>query len=82
MPCSPRPAIVLADEPTQGCRRRGPRGDLPDSARGSATGVPVVVASSDAKEHEGLCDRVLVMSRGAVLDVVEGDDVTEQALIH
>ncbi|GAA2468171.1 ATP-binding cassette domain-containing protein [Terrabacter carboxydivorans] len=77
-----RPAIVLADEPTQGVDV-GARAEIYRILREvSATGVPVVVASSDAKELEGLCDRVLVMSRGAVLDVVEGDDVTEQRLIH
>ncbi|WP_028785806.1 ATP-binding cassette domain-containing protein [Terracoccus sp. 273MFTsu3.1] len=77
-----RPAIVLADEPTQGVDV-GARAEIYRILREvSASGVPVVVASSDAKELEGLCDRVLVMSRGAVLDVVEGVDVTEQRLIH
>ncbi|WP_256794800.1 ATP-binding cassette domain-containing protein [Terrabacter sp. Ter38] len=77
-----RPAIVLADEPTQGVDV-GARAEIYRILREvSAAGVPVVVASSDAKELEGLCDRVLVMSRGAVLDVVEGAQVTEERLIH
>ena len=40
-------------------------------------GIPVIVASSDAKELEGLCDTVIVMSRGHVVDVLRGDELTE-----
>jgi ABC-type sugar transport system ATPase subunit/ribose/xylose/arabinose/galactoside ABC-type transport system permease subunit len=76
-----RPEIVLADEPTQGVDV-GARAEIYRILREvSTSGVPVVVASSDAKELEGLCDRVIVMSRGAVVDVVEGDEVTEERLI-
>jgi ribose transport system ATP-binding protein len=39
----------------------------------------VVVASSDAKELEGLCDRVIVMSRGQVVDELVGPEITEDA---
>ena len=35
--------------------------------------MPVVVASSDALELEGLCDRVIVMSRGQAVATLEGD---------
>ena len=44
--------------------------------------MPVVVASSDAKELEGLCDRVLVMSRGHVVADLTGDEVTEERMIR
>ena len=44
--------------------------------------MPVVVASSDAKELEGLCDRVIVMSRGQVVATLEGDEVTEERIVH
>ncbi len=76
------PRILLADEPTQGVDV-GARAEIYRILREvSASGVPVVVASSDAKELEGLCDRVVVMSRGAVVDAVEGPEVTEERLIH
>jgi len=42
----------------------------------------VVVASSDAKELEGLCDRVIVMSRGHVVATLSGDEVTEERMIR
>ncbi len=62
-----RPSIVIADEPTQGVDV-GARAEIYRILREvAADGTPVVVNSSDAKELEGLCDRVIVMSRGHVV---------------
>ena len=75
------PKLLAADEPTQGVDV-GARAEIYRILREvSDDGVPVVVASSDAKELEGLCDRVIVMSRGAVVSTLAGDDVTESKLI-
>ncbi|HEV7203502.1 MAG TPA: ATP-binding cassette domain-containing protein [Jatrophihabitans sp.] len=77
-----KPAILVADEPTQGVDV-GARAEIYRILREiSAAGVPVVVASSDAKELEGLCDRVIVMSRGSAVETFEGTAITEQALVH
>jgi ribose transport system ATP-binding protein len=76
------PGIVIADEPTQGVDV-GARAEIYRILREtSASGVPVVVASSDAKELEGLCDRVLVMSRGQVVDELVGAEITEERIVH
>jgi ribose transport system ATP-binding protein len=76
------PSILIADEPTQGVDV-GARAEIYRILREvSDRGVPVVVASSDAKELEGLCDRVMVMSRGESVAVLEGDSVTEEAIVH
>jgi len=76
-----QPAILIADEPTQGVDV-GARAEIYRILREVAdSGVPVVVASSDAKELEGLCDRVIVMSRGHVADTLMGGDVTEERII-
>lgn len=76
------PELVLADEPTQGVDV-GARAEIYQILREvSASGIPVIVASSDAKELEGLCDTVIVMSRGHVVDVLRGDDLTEERMIH
>ncbi|HEV7654576.1 MAG TPA: ATP-binding cassette domain-containing protein [Mycobacteriales bacterium] len=75
------PAVLLADEPTQGVDV-GARAEIYGILRdASARGVPVVVASSDAKELEGLCDEVLVMSRGQVVVTLRGDEVTEERIV-
>ncbi len=77
-----KPSILIADEPTQGVDV-GARAEIYRILREvSASGVPVVVSSSDALELEGLCDRVIVMSRGHAVAVLEGDDVTEERIVH
>ena len=77
-----QPAILLADEPTQGVDV-GARSEIYRILREvSDAGVPVIVASSDAKELEGLCDRVIVMSRGHVVATLSGDEVTEERMIR
>lgn len=77
-----QPAILVADEPTQGVDV-GARAEIYRILREvSDSGVPVVVASSDAKELEGLCDRVIVMSRGHVVATLSGDEVTEERVIR
>ena len=76
------PAILVADEPTQGVDV-GARAEIYRILREvSAGGVPVVVSSSDALELEGLCDRVIVMSRGQPVATLEDDDVTEERIVH
>jgi len=75
------PAILIADEPTQGVDV-GARAEIYRIVREvSDKGVPVVVASSDAKELEGLCDRVIVMSRGHAVETLTGPDITEERMI-
>jgi ribose transport system ATP-binding protein len=76
------PAILVADEPTQGVDV-GARAEIYRLLREVADGgVPVVVSSSDTKELEGLCDRVVVMSRGHAVATLEGEAVTEEKIVH
>ncbi len=76
------PLLVVADEPTQGVDV-GARAEIYRILREvSAAGIPVVVASSDAKELEGLCDQVIVMSRGHVVENLRGDDITEERIVR
>jgi len=76
------PSIVVADEPTQGVDV-GARAEIYRILREVCdSGVPVVVASSDAKELEGLCDRVIVMSRGHVVECLSGEGVSEERMIN
>jgi ribose transport system ATP-binding protein len=76
------PAILVADEPTQGVDV-GARAEIYRILREvAARGVPVVVVSSDSLELEGLCDRVIVMSRGQAVAMLEGDAVTEERIVH
>ncbi len=72
------PRVLLADEPTRGVDA-GARIDLYRVLReAAAAGRAVVVLSSDAVELQGLCDRVLVFSRGRVVRELEGDEINEE----
>lgn len=75
------PKLIVADEPTQGVDV-GARAEIYRILREvSAAGTPVIVNSSDAVELEGLCDKVLVMSRGRVVETLTGDAVREDRIV-
>jgi ABC-type sugar transport system ATPase subunit len=74
--------VILAEEPTQGVDVAA-RFDIYDALRAKATeGVAVVVKSSDPLELAGLCDRVIVMSRGKIVDEISGDDLGERRIVE
>jgi len=75
------PGFIVADEPTQGVDV-GARFEIYRILREvSGAGTPVIVNSSDAAELEGLCDRVVVMSRGRVAATLTGEDVVEAKIV-
>lgn len=75
------PRLIIADEPTQGVDV-GARFEIYRILREvSEAGTPVIVNSSDAVELEGLCDKVIVMSRGQVVETLTGDDVKEERIV-
>lgn len=74
------PRVLLVEDPTQGVDA-GARVEIYAFLREmAASGVAVVVLSTDAVELEGLCDRVVVFSRGRVEATLVGDDVDERAI--
>lgn len=74
------PKVLLVEDPTQGVDA-GARVEIYAFLRELAdSGVAVVVLSTDAVELEGLCDRVMVFSRGRVQANLAGDDVSERAI--
>lgn len=76
-----KPGLIVADEPTQGVDV-GARSEIYRILREvSAKGIPVIVNSSDAAELEGLCDKVIVMSRGRVVETLSGHDVEEARIV-
>ncbi|MFE7844205.1 ATP-binding cassette domain-containing protein [Microbacterium sp. NPDC057407] len=74
------PRVLLVEDPTQGVDA-GARVEIYAFLREMAeAGVAVVVLSTDAVELEGLCDRVIVFSRGRVQASLAGDEVDERAI--
>ena len=75
------PGIIVADEPTQGVDV-GARTEIYRILRDvSRSGTPVIVNSSDAAELEGLCDKVVVLSRGRAVATLTGRDVSEARIV-
>jgi ribose transport system ATP-binding protein len=48
----------------------------------AAAGQSIIVISADPEELPGLCDRVLVMSEGEVVDELVGPAITREAILH
>ncbi|MDR3470683.1 MAG: sugar ABC transporter ATP-binding protein [Devosia sp.] len=77
-----KPEVLLLDEPTRGVDVRA-KVEIHRLVRNIATeGVAVLVSSSEAPELLDLCDRIIVMSRGRTVTVVEATDATEERLMR
>ena len=75
------PKVLLIDEPTQGVDAKA-RFDIYRAIRTKADqGMACVVNSSDAMELAGICDRVLVFSRGRVIRELHGGEITEETIV-
>ncbi|MEO0681910.1 MAG: sugar ABC transporter ATP-binding protein [Pseudomonadota bacterium] len=75
-----RPRLLLLDEPTQGVDV-GARQDIWDALdRSAAEGAAVLIGSTDYEQLAQLCHRVLILSRGRVMDALEGAALTKEAI--
>jgi ribose transport system ATP-binding protein len=75
-------SVILAEEPTQGVDVAA-RFDIYDALRAKAReGGAIVVKSSDPLELAGLCDRVVVMSRGKLVDEIRGEELGERRIVE
>jgi ribose transport system ATP-binding protein len=75
------PSILFIEEPTQGVDVRS-RMDIYRLIRAAADqGLAVVLYSSDASELAGLVDRIVVLSRGQIVDEFDGIGSTEESIV-
>jgi ribose transport system ATP-binding protein len=73
--------VLVTEEPTQGVDV-GSRFEIYEAMRSkAATGIGIIVQSSDPIELAGLCDRVVVMSRGRIVDELAADDLDEARIV-
>lgn len=71
----------LIDEPTQGVDA-GARFEIYQAIRENLSeGGTCVINSSDGQELAGVCDRVLVVSRGRIVRELTGEDLTEEKIV-
>jgi ribose transport system ATP-binding protein len=76
------PRVLLCDEPTQGVDVRS-RLEIYRMLRDSAeAGLAVAIVSSDAAELAGLCDRVIVLSRGQLVAELSSERASEESIVH
>jgi ribose transport system ATP-binding protein len=76
------PDLLLLQEPTVGLDV-GARLDIFGLVRDvAAQGRGVVCASADWEQLAEICDRVLIVARGAIAAEVTGDELTETAIGH
>lgn len=74
--------VLLLDEPTRGIDV-GTKADIYRLiGEAAAAGKAVVFVSSYFTELLAVCDRVAVMSRGAIRDVRDSRDWTEETILH
>lgn len=73
--------VLLIEEPTQGVDVRS-RHEIYSMLRDAAdAGKVIIVLSSDAAELAGLCDRILVFSRGQIVQEIEGTSASEESIV-
>ena len=73
--------VLLLDEPTQGIDVEA-KAEIYEIVRQLASaGAGVVFVSSDFSEMALMCHRVLVMSQGRIVRELDGDQVTEAAMV-
>jgi ribose transport system ATP-binding protein len=74
--------VILAEEPTQGVDV-GARFDIYEALRDKVgEGLAAIVKSSDPIELSGLCDRVVVMSRGRIVEEIPGHELGERRIVE
>ena len=76
-----RPDVILLNDPTRGIDV-GTKQELYRLMRTLADeGKAILFYSTDYAELIGCCDRVSVMYDGAIVTELEGDAITEEALV-
>ena len=79
--CSLNSDILILDEPTQGIDI-GARDEIYHILRSLAdSGKAVLIISSDLEEVVKICDRALVMYKGAVVKEFKNSEITEEKLL-
>jgi len=76
------PKIVIIDEPTRGIDIGTKQQIYTFIDRLAAAGKSIIVVSSEMAEVIGLCHRVVVMRLGRIMGELEGEAITEEAIVR
>lgn len=76
------PKVLLLSEPTRGIDV-GTKREIYRLLRDFANdGMTILVTSGDTLELIGLCDEIAVMYEGRIVERLQGEGITEEALVH
>lgn len=75
------PTVLLLDEPTQGVDPQAAKAILDKVVADAAIGTAVVISSGDYEQLASICHRVVVFRDGRLIAEIEGELLTEPALI-
>jgi ribose transport system ATP-binding protein len=76
-----RPRLILLNDPTRGIDV-GTKQELYALMRELAdAGAAILFYSTDYDELVGCCDRVLILYDGRIVRVLEGEEITEHAIV-
>jgi ABC-type sugar transport system ATPase subunit len=75
------PKVIFLDEPTRGVDVASREDIYQKIGKLAASGVAVVLISSDLPELIRLCDRILVMHRGRIVGEMERRDFSEELIL-
>jgi ribose transport system ATP-binding protein len=74
--------VLLLDEPTRGVDVGAKADVYKVIAELAARGLAIVMVSSELSELVGFCDRILVMREGVLVAELDGEDVSEEAILR
>lgn len=74
------PRVLLLHEPAQGVDVGSKQEIFREIEKAAASGVAVLIASSEAEDLANLCHRVVVLRRGTAAGELVGGELTEQAI--
>ncbi len=77
-----QPRILIADEPTRGVDVGAKRAIYELLHALAADGMAILLISSEHEEVLGLAHRVLVMREGRIVAELEGEEMTEEAVLR
>ena len=74
------PIVMVLDEPTQGVDVGGKQEILEMLREAARDGVAVLICSSDLEELEAVCDRVLIVRKGAIRKELTGAELNRETI--
>ncbi len=77
-----QPKVLIVDEPTRGVDVGAKSNIHADLRRMADAGIGMIVISSELPEVLGLSDRVAIFREGELVTILEGDEATQEKVMH